>query len=274
MFFNARYFSPYLGRFISADTIVPGAGNPQALNRYSYTFNNPVKYTDPSGHWPGPLTIGVAIAAGFLLWDIFTTPPVETPRVADPLSTDMSEWTLERMKSNAEAPVTQGLRENWTSDNWIQKGGALKAWVSLVGTDAVWDYKVDILEAEARYGIFFPGTTDIAIGGLQLDYDIVANMHFGFVGRAAGFDAKFLKFGAGAAQLKRFLFDTQDPNDFGDCRKSYCDHPFAAWSIDFGSYLYDLYGNQLDELDEEALKQALQQYIEIYGAPPAPPAGK
>jgi RHS repeat-associated protein len=50
MFFNARYFSPYLGRFISADTIVPGAGNPQALNRYSYALSNPLKYIDPSGH--------------------------------------------------------------------------------------------------------------------------------------------------------------------------------------------------------------------------------
>jgi len=50
MFYQARYFSPLLGRFISADTIVPGAGNPQAFNRYSYTLNNPLKYTDPSGH--------------------------------------------------------------------------------------------------------------------------------------------------------------------------------------------------------------------------------
>jgi hypothetical protein len=31
---------------------VPGAGNPQALNRYAMVFNNPLKYTDPSGHDP------------------------------------------------------------------------------------------------------------------------------------------------------------------------------------------------------------------------------
>jgi hypothetical protein len=37
---------------VSADTIVPGAGKPQALNRYGYVFNNPLKYTDPSGHCP------------------------------------------------------------------------------------------------------------------------------------------------------------------------------------------------------------------------------
>jgi hypothetical protein len=33
---------------------VPGAGNPQALNRYSYVLNNPLRYTDPTGNcWEG-----------------------------------------------------------------------------------------------------------------------------------------------------------------------------------------------------------------------------
>ncbi len=48
--FGARYYDPNIGRFISADSVVPGVGNPQALNRYSYVFNNPLKYIDPSGH--------------------------------------------------------------------------------------------------------------------------------------------------------------------------------------------------------------------------------
>jgi RHS repeat-associated protein len=50
MYFNARYYSQTLGRFVSADTIVPGAGNPQALNRYAYANNSPMVYVDPSGH--------------------------------------------------------------------------------------------------------------------------------------------------------------------------------------------------------------------------------
>jgi RHS repeat-associated protein len=54
MDFNARFYDPLIGRFLSADTIVPGAGNPQALNRYAYGFNSPLKYTDPDGHCPMP----------------------------------------------------------------------------------------------------------------------------------------------------------------------------------------------------------------------------
>jgi RHS repeat-associated protein len=100
--YNARMYDPNLGRFISADSVVPGTAsgsmdgialkpltvafveygfinqvnqenqfpawfqmsdqqkqqagwqfgplNPQSLNRYSYVLNNPMKYTDPSGH--------------------------------------------------------------------------------------------------------------------------------------------------------------------------------------------------------------------------------
>ncbi len=49
-YYGARYYDPELARFISPDSIVPSAGDPQSLNRYSYTRNNPVKYIDPTGH--------------------------------------------------------------------------------------------------------------------------------------------------------------------------------------------------------------------------------
>jgi RHS repeat-associated protein len=49
--YHARYYDPLLGRFVSADAVVPGVGNPQALNRYSYVNNNPLKYIDPTGHF-------------------------------------------------------------------------------------------------------------------------------------------------------------------------------------------------------------------------------
>ncbi len=50
----SRWYDYRRGRFAQADTIVPEPGNPQDLNRYSYTRNNPVKFIDPSGHCPTP----------------------------------------------------------------------------------------------------------------------------------------------------------------------------------------------------------------------------
>ncbi len=47
---NARFYVPGLGRFLSADTIVPDPANPQSFNRYSYVLNSPLKFTDPTGH--------------------------------------------------------------------------------------------------------------------------------------------------------------------------------------------------------------------------------
>jgi hypothetical protein len=52
MHFGARFYHPYLNRMIQPDTIVPEPGNPQALNRYAFVYNNPLRYTDPSGHAP------------------------------------------------------------------------------------------------------------------------------------------------------------------------------------------------------------------------------
>ncbi len=49
-YYNARWYDPALARFTQADTIVPEPGNPQSLNRFTYVYNNPVRYTDPTGH--------------------------------------------------------------------------------------------------------------------------------------------------------------------------------------------------------------------------------
>ncbi len=47
---NGRAYDPVLGRFLSPDPLVQAPGNSQSWNRYSYVFNNPMKYTDPSGY--------------------------------------------------------------------------------------------------------------------------------------------------------------------------------------------------------------------------------
>ena len=50
MDYRARFYSPLLGRFTQPDVFVSNVINPQAWNRYSYVYNSPIVYNDPSGH--------------------------------------------------------------------------------------------------------------------------------------------------------------------------------------------------------------------------------
>ncbi|MBA3470218.1 MAG: VCBS repeat-containing protein [Herpetosiphonaceae bacterium] len=67
IYMQARYYDPAIGRFISPDSLVPDAHNPQALNRYTYAMNNPISYNDPDGHFFGAIFkfIGQAFSAVF-----------------------------------------------------------------------------------------------------------------------------------------------------------------------------------------------------------------
>ncbi|MDM3871858.1 RHS repeat-associated core domain-containing protein [Porticoccus sp. W117] len=47
---NGRVYDPELGRFLSPDPIVQAPSNSQSWNRYTYTFNSPLSFTDPSGY--------------------------------------------------------------------------------------------------------------------------------------------------------------------------------------------------------------------------------
>ncbi len=60
---NARLYDPVIGRFMSADSIVPDLYTPLDHNRYSYVRGNPVTSRDPTGHNPW-----LAAAAVFYAW--------------------------------------------------------------------------------------------------------------------------------------------------------------------------------------------------------------
>lgn len=49
---GVRWYDPALGRFTQPDSIVPGSHNSGAWDRFSYSFNNPLKFVDPTGHSP------------------------------------------------------------------------------------------------------------------------------------------------------------------------------------------------------------------------------
>ncbi|HSY52626.1 MAG TPA: RHS repeat-associated core domain-containing protein [Thermoanaerobaculia bacterium] len=48
-YMHARFEMATMGRFLSVDPVLGGPGSPQTWNRYTYTGNNPIKGTDPTG---------------------------------------------------------------------------------------------------------------------------------------------------------------------------------------------------------------------------------
>ncbi|MDY0216268.1 MAG: RHS repeat-associated core domain-containing protein [Bacteroidales bacterium] len=48
---NARMYEPLTGKFLAPDPYVQAPDYSQSFNRYTYCWNNPVKYSDPSGEY-------------------------------------------------------------------------------------------------------------------------------------------------------------------------------------------------------------------------------
>jgi RHS repeat-associated protein len=49
LWYGSRHYYPALGRFSSADTIVPGGV--QGMDRYAYANNSPIVFIDSTGHF-------------------------------------------------------------------------------------------------------------------------------------------------------------------------------------------------------------------------------
>ena len=54
---SARLYDPSIGKFLAADSIVPDVFNGQSYNRYAYVTNNPLSFTDVTGHYVGDNSI-------------------------------------------------------------------------------------------------------------------------------------------------------------------------------------------------------------------------
>ncbi|MEP6803234.1 MAG: polymorphic toxin type 23 domain-containing protein [Flavobacterium sp.] len=61
---NGRIYDSKLHRFLQPDNNIQDPSNTQNFNRYAYCYNNPLKYTDPSGEFVwAPILVGALIGA-------------------------------------------------------------------------------------------------------------------------------------------------------------------------------------------------------------------
>jgi hypothetical protein len=110
-----------------------GPANPQALNRYAYVQNNPLKWTDPSGHCPvcaaigwvftaagftvsAPVVVGVAAVLGVAALAVFLSDETNRAWLAEQISSGISnvDSFVEQLSGRVEQAISppKGLVEN------------------------------------------------------------------------------------------------------------------------------------------------------------------
>jgi RHS repeat-associated protein len=174
MDYNARMYSPLIGRFISADTIVPRLTDPQSLNRYSYVRNAPLSRIDPTGHIDD--CVGIACATEHIGKAIRV---VRTPAYRpqgwsgfDTSSLDVTQELTKQMKSHAcdscaeVQYIRSGFKQSWDV--------GMERFVARVRAGGMFDFKPEFQAKNIR---------EVNFGGRVRDADTVANIFFGFCSR-------------------------------------------------------------------------------------------
>ncbi|MFH1382345.1 MAG: RHS repeat-associated core domain-containing protein, partial [Chloroflexota bacterium] len=165
-YYGARYYDPTIGRFISPDTVVQNFANPQSLNRYSYVFNNPLKYTDPSGLIVDIGEFGDVDYVGDLLEAIFNE-GIEPPPGS--YVEKIMQMYLGWEEVRSEAPEVADYLEN-AEEHIVMDIGLMKNQSHAAETSALINGRINITLSEtavATWGQNHPGETIRYIAALQ-----------------------------------------------------------------------------------------------------------
>ena len=190
-----------------------------SYNLYNYGGNNPIVNVDITGNLVIPLIIGLKIAKEYNSYKKRKKAFKEIKKAQSqsdkvPDKTDEFDKVLE---SNAKR-VKKETKNKW----FIQK---LKYIKNTACDGCEFDLKLTDQWDEA-----------ILYNGVVLEPQDIGNLHFGYVGRAAGIPLSVLKIGAGVNQLSKYG-DKTISNCFSD---SYCDDMRDTYYIEVGAMLYDL----------------------------------
>ena len=151
---------------------------PLSLNPWNYVESNPVNLTDPSGKVP------------------------ECDRFK---RADLTQWLVDELNTNRDGWIAGIIRvaiqqSHIDEDNPFngELGATAVAYLTFydtVKTHGLWDFKWRIREKIGR---------DIRLAGRWYRYDVPANINFGYLGLAVGFDGRTLHCGADFATNRQW----------------------------------------------------------------------
>jgi len=168
-FYNARFYDATLGRFAQADTIIPGAGNVLALDRYAYVQNNSLRYNDSSGHMPCEYANGKDSG-------VLPPPPPYYPKDPIPDTTNIQESYGDGYKDPGDHLYNifvEGGERKYTTV-YFSPDDEVMFWTLLVNIDYQASYVVEVHEngmyivVEETYTIWDNTEEDDGVPGSQL----------------------------------------------------------------------------------------------------------
>ena len=266
--FGYRQYDPAAGVWLTQDPLRGEPSRPRTLHRYQYVFASPISYRDPYGLAATPGDVG-----GGGPWPPTPTPSTPTPSAptgatdSDCLDYGRFDKALafiyQEMITNAQSEKVTNIKfyldaienpqwyhyldQEYPNNYWI---AALTIWTVQVHSGGPWDHKPILAEmlnlpGDANTSLdddyYFPIRGDTEH---EYFYDLWSNIHYGYVGFAAGFDVDTLQQGAAGGD---FLVGTNDE--------------FDVLNVQIGIELWNEHGL---ELTPELLHQAILSHKEDY----------
>ncbi|MEK9132088.1 MAG: RHS repeat-associated core domain-containing protein, partial [Patescibacteria group bacterium] len=273
-YYNARYYNPALGRFISRDVVLGKDGDVLSRNLFIYVKNNPLKYTDPTGNEEADVTQDFLErlesgakkdygGSGNWIPRIFITYAFLKEQINGILSqlpsSDMDKIPAAVLEEAEGKPVTfKNFGQAAVGPTLNPKAyypSAASGWLSeermqeISGGNKILYTEYFLTEP---YG--YKGLSEVKIGSNDYRYDNPCNVLFGYAGAAAGFSEPTLKVFAGLANKNDYMKAHQNQcyvYPFG-WDSSYYDDPFDQQGIQVGIDLWNKYKLDVDskKLDE------------------------
>ncbi len=271
---NGRVYDPLLGRMLSPDNYIQAPDYTQNLNRYSYCFNNPLKYTDPTGNlgegllpWAymlfGNYAINVAdnvINKGMPFGKALRASTVSVSANYSPSMNTISNYQVDAYTSAAHLveyarDLDQEINEIRSSYYAQSQGGGLP---SIEGVTAPWNNEA-IVEKYHQIMKYLDGTNQTVGYGVSLAGLAVEDIKFLETTGKITFFA-----GLGISALRTDWSSTQSVTEFGIGGGLSTWAYFCPWAIPFaGAYsattIDKEYSKTLPKRAAEGYKSSNQQ---------------
>ena len=254
-YYVARFYDPVITHFVQADTIVPGAGNPAAYDRYAYVQNDPIRLNDPSGHDPSCLNTSAWCLSA---WDAYgrwgssfynqsSNNNIGSVTTSSTGSNSNSSGGNASQNNQTGNSTTSSNSTNQANTPTIVPDNTTKSWISGTATHPNNCYQTSLLNIcppdAFIFGFIFsgdaPGINKTA-GMEELVLNNGNRATYNFMGEGVGYGV-----GVSAAPYAGFVWNIDDVIEYtGPFTSHTVSGSWGEWGIT-GSYFYDSYSDPL-----------------------------